>query len=80
MCIVILTYAYSCIAFLKTRTGENIFNVAKLGRGNQTDHQLIQDCVHVRGFQMSHSNRGSLTFIHYKDVYYKQENMIWGYN
>lgn len=69
-----LTCAHSCVAFLKSRTGEDIFNVAKLRRGGQADDQLVQHCVHVGGFQVSRSNGGRPTFIHFKDVCYKQAN------
>lgn len=70
-----LTNTYACVAFLKARTGQDIFNVAKLRRRNQTDHQLVQGGVHVRGLQMRRSYRGSPTLIHYKDVSYKQERI-----
>lgn len=68
MYIIMLTYAYAHVAFLKARTGQDIFNVAKLGWRNQTDHQLVQDGVHVGGLQMRCSYRGSPTFIHCKDA------------
>ncbi len=45
-----LTYAYACVAFLKARAGQDIFNEAKLGWRNQTDHQPVKDGVHIRGF------------------------------
>ena len=67
-----LTYAYARVTFLKARTWQDIFNVTKLGWRNQTDHQFIQDGVHVRGLQMRRSYRGSSTFIHQKDVSYEQ--------
>lgn len=68
-----LTYAYTHVAFLKARTGQDIFNVTKLGRRNQTDHQPVYDSVHIRGLQVRHCYRGSPTFIHHKDVSYQQE-------
>lgn len=72
---IMLTYAYACVAFLKARTGQDIFNVAKLGWRYQTDHQFVQDSVHIWGLQMRCSDRGRPTFIHRKDVSYKQKKV-----
>ena len=68
-----LTYAYARVAFLKAGTGQDIFNVAKLWRRNQTDHQLVQDRVHVRRLQVRRSNRGGPTLIHREDVSCRHE-------
>lgn len=74
--IIMLTYAYARVAFLKAGAGQDIFNVAKLWRRNQTDHQLVQDRVHIRGLQVRRSNRGSPSLIHREDVSYRQEIRI----
>lgn len=71
----LLTNTYACVAFLKARTRQDIFNVAKLRRRNQTDHQLVQHSVHVRGLQMRCRYRSSPRFIYPKDISYKQERI-----
>lgn len=71
----LLTNTYACVAFLKARTRQDIFNVAKLRWRNQTDHQLVQDSVHVRGLQMGRGYRGSPPLIYREDISYKQERI-----